>query len=143
MTEKIFNLFLFIENGIVHKLGAVCHRMSGSDQEKTDFLRSQAETDLAGAKLHPVPERYILLTDDTSELGKIRYQSYAEEAAQLFGPYDIFEEILVEFRAPRNLLACISPVEDGKICFDESVPLMNLLSPIAPKKFKQRKVVKR
>ena len=66
MTERIFNLYLFIQSrltssGIIQELGATVHEHSGTDAGKIAFLQSQAEADLAEAQRFAVPEHYILV----------------------------------------------------------------------------------
>lgn len=46
MTERIFNLCLFIQSGltpsgIIQKLGATVHERSGTNADKTAFLQQQ------------------------------------------------------------------------------------------------------
>ena len=37
MTEKTFNLFIFVEDDIIHELGVVVHEQEGTESRKTCF----------------------------------------------------------------------------------------------------------
>ena len=53
LNERIFNLFLFISDGIIRELGGSSHEVDGSDEEKFLFLQRHVETDvtqLAGSR---------------------------------------------------------------------------------------------
>lgn len=59
MAEKIFNLFLFIENDIVVELGGKFHKRDGSEEEQLSFLQSQIEEDFKSAKRFKVSDKSI------------------------------------------------------------------------------------
>jgi hypothetical protein len=113
VKEKIFNLFLFVEEEIIVGLGARCHQGEGSDQEKVAFLQRQVKHDLTGAERFPIPERYHLVFPDGRTHTGIQYQSY-QQLARLQRHLDLFEEVFAHFGASDNPLICITPVVDGK-----------------------------
>ncbi len=39
MTERLFNLFVFVDDGIIRELGATTHDREGTDQEKLNFFK--------------------------------------------------------------------------------------------------------
>jgi len=43
--EEIYNLFFYVEKEEIVQLGVVAHRVSGTDEEKIQFLQSQLEND--------------------------------------------------------------------------------------------------
>jgi len=115
MEEKIFNLFLFISDGIIKEIGAFFHKKSGNDESKLSFLQSMIEQDLSKVKRYPVPKRYIIYDENNLEKsGFIRYQSY-QDLALTGNQIDFFEEIFEDLKAPKNPLMCITPVVDGKL----------------------------
>jgi len=50
--EQIFNIFVYFDGGAAIEYGACCHRVGGSDQEKTAYLLSRIDLD------HPVARRF-------------------------------------------------------------------------------------
>ena len=72
--EKVFNLFLFVEDDIIIGLGGRCHQAEGSDQEKLAFLQRQVNHDLRGAERFPMPMRYHLVFPDGRTGTGIQYQ---------------------------------------------------------------------
>jgi hypothetical protein len=76
LSEKTFNLFLFIEGEFVVELGARCHEQVGSDQKKISFLQSRAEAYVASAQRFPVPARYQLVLPNGTRATGLRYEGY-------------------------------------------------------------------
>lgn len=120
MTERIFNLYLFIQSrpassGIIQELGAMVHEHSGTDAEKIAFLQSQAKADLTEAQRFAVPERYVLVTanSEATQSG-LDYRGY-ERLVQGGRHLELFEEIFKAMNAPADPVICITPVVDGKI----------------------------
>jgi len=118
MKEKIFNLFLFINDDIIQQLGVVSHECDGTDEQKTKFLQSQVDIDLPNAQVHPVPQRYVM-NNGTSESipGQISYDGY-QQLKVLGRQLDFFEDIFKLEGALDTPLVCITPVRDGKPAFD-------------------------
>ena len=46
MVERICNLFLFVEQGIIVGIGVRCHEVEGDDDTKLEYLKSHALDDL-------------------------------------------------------------------------------------------------
>ena len=40
-TERIFNLFLFVEHGVIASYGATFHKMTGAEHDKLAYLQSR------------------------------------------------------------------------------------------------------
>jgi hypothetical protein len=113
VKEKIFNLFLFLENEIIVGLGARCHQADGSDREKLALLQRQVKHDLPGADRFPMPKRYHLVFPDGRTGTGIQYQSY-QQLARIQQHLDLFEEVFTHFGASNNPLMCITPIVDDK-----------------------------
>jgi hypothetical protein len=109
VQEKIFNLFLFIEDDIVVGLGARCHQAEGSDREKLAYLQRQVKHDLPRAERFAMPKRYHLVFADGRTGTGIQYQSY-QRLAMLQRHLDLFEEIFTHFGASASPLMCITPI---------------------------------
>jgi hypothetical protein len=113
LTEKIFNLFLFVESDVIVGLGARCRQADGSDREKLAFLQRQVKHDLQKAERFPVPKRYQVVFPDGRTGTGIRYQSY-QKLAMLQRHLDLFEEIFTHFGASASPLMCFTPVVDDQ-----------------------------
>lgn len=113
MKEKVFNLFLFIENEVIVELGACCHEWGGADAHKLAFLQREVSADLAKATRFPMPKRYHLVFPDGATGTGLQYQSYQQLAA-MQQHLDLFEEVFIQLAAPQNPLICITPIVDGK-----------------------------
>ena len=111
-SEKIFNLFLFVDGELITKLGGVCHEKSGSDRDKLSFLQANVNDDLPKAIEFPVPGRYQLMTSSGLKPG-LRYEGYTK-LGELGKHLDVFEEIFAHFNGPPDPLSCITPIVDGK-----------------------------
>lgn len=116
--EKIFNLFVFLEDGMIQEIGAVSHMLKGSDNYKMKYLQSQVVTDLPRAKRYCVPDRYSSVMPDNKCINA--QPSYdilhilSAEGRQL----EFFEEVFVDMGAPVNPLYCITPIVDGQPRFE-------------------------
>jgi hypothetical protein len=113
VKEKVFNLFLFVENDIIVGLGARCHQADGSDREKLAFLQRQVKHDVKTAERFPMPERYQLVSPDGETGTCLQYRSY-QKLAMLQRHLDLFEEIFTHFGASDSPLMCITPIVDNK-----------------------------
>ena len=98
MTERIFNLYLFIQSGltqsgIIWELGSRVYERSGTDSDKITFLQKQAEVDLAEAQRFPVPAQYVLvaINSDKTQTG-LDYRGY-EKLVQAGRHLEVFEEV--------------------------------------------------
>ena len=120
MTERIFNLYLFIQSGltasgIIQELGARVHERSGTDSDKIAFLQKQAAADLAQVQRFPVPAQYVLVAvNSAATQAGLDYRGY-EKLVQGGRHLEVFEEVFQALGAPADPLICITPVVDGKI----------------------------
>ncbi len=112
--EKIFNLFVFVNSGMIQEIGAVSHMIKGSDGRKMKYLQSQVISDFRSAKHYPVPNRYISLSSENKGVnGQLSYNSFhilMAHGRQL----ELFEEVFVDMGAPANPLYCITPIVDDQ-----------------------------
>lgn len=88
MDERIFNLFIYFDGGKAHEVGAWFHKKPGTDNEKTDFLRSQVDGDYLKARRFDLPRSFTpeqwraqLRLD-----GPESAESYAKAVWSSFGP---------------------------------------------------------
>lgn len=106
MTERIFNFFIYFEENVAHELGVWFHKRSGTDTEKTDFLRSQVTNDHTKARRVPLPHSF------TPEQWRARLR--------IDGALPLLEPTLERLNAPRrNFIYCLTPIVDGVAYWDQ------------------------
>src|SRR5690348_13370413 len=98
MTEAAYNLFLYVQGGIVKQLGIATHLLEGTDQEKVAALQVLVNEDYKTAKKMNVKEGFD-------------YRQY-EEMMRLGRQLQMFEPLFRECNAPINPLVVITPIED-------------------------------
>lgn len=108
MSEKIANLFLFINAGVIDEIGIVWHDRSGPDDEKISFLQFSAEHDVLHCKRHKVKYRQKLTHIAFMRLGFMCKQMEIMEKV-VFSNYDFCPD------EPLMVLTCLI---DGKIKID-------------------------
>ena len=106
MSEKILNLYLVIDNGIIEEFRACSYEVAGSDEEKISFLKKNAANDfLSSFKFDP----------PVSNSGKqMKYKQFSRLEKQ-GKQFLLFEEIFQKFQVPDSPLICLTPVVDGEI----------------------------
>lgn len=127
MQEKIFNLFIFIENDIIYELGVVVHEKQGTDKEKTAFLKSRVTDDYQKAIRFPIPKRYTLKDLSINQtIAAITYENF-RMLTHMNLALHVFEDIFESFHAPQSPLVCVTPIIEGQIKFDatEEIKLPN------------------
>lgn len=118
MTEKTFNLFIFVKNDIIYELGVVVHEQEGTDQEKLAFLQSQTMTDLKKAIRFLIPSRYLIEDEVTGKtINALKYEKF-RTLTQMNLHTQVFEEIFQSFNASQTPLFCLTPVIDGELKID-------------------------
>jgi len=112
--ERIFNLFLFIEGGIIQELGVVVHVHQGSDSAKIKFLQDSVASDFANSQRFPLPHRFITIQgSDGVNRGRLSYDTFVF-LMQNGAVAGVFEEVFQKIGAPQNPLMCVTPIVDGK-----------------------------
>lgn len=105
--EKIFNLFIFFENGIAREGGGWFHKHSGNDFEKQEFLKRNVATDFPRSLRYSLPQTY------TPEEWR---------AQQRIGNVlSIFEEYLSRSNAPNAPFFGITAIVDGLPMIDQTI----------------------
>ncbi len=106
MIEKILNIYLIIENGLVIQFKAKAYERSGEDENKIEFLKARAKLDFTDADLFDAPY------NDKGEFMSYRKFSKLERRGMQF---KLFEEIFSYLIVPQIPLICVTPIEDGNI----------------------------
>lgn len=114
--EKIFNLFLFDDGGIIREFGAVFHKTAGTEAQKLEHLKSKVKTDVPNARRFPVPEHLSIYVPIAriSVNGALTNQAFrflVEGGKQL----QVFEAAFEAMNAPRAPLFCITFVVNGHV----------------------------
>ncbi|MFA6978523.1 MAG: hypothetical protein WC209_04280 [Ignavibacteriaceae bacterium] len=106
MTEKILNLYLVIEQGVIEEFRAYSYEADGSDEEKISLLKTNAANDFHSSFKFDAP---------VSNAGKkMKYKQFSRLEKQ-GKQFLLFEEIFQKFQVPDSPLVCLTPVVDGKI----------------------------
>ncbi len=106
MTEKILNLYIIIEHGIIEEFRACSYEARGSDEEKISFLKKNAA--------HDFPSSFKFDPPVSNSGKKMKYKQFARLEKQ-GKQFLLFEEIFLQFQVPDSPLVCLTPVVDGKI----------------------------
>jgi hypothetical protein len=126
MTEKTFNLFVFVEDDIIHELGVVVHEQEGTDQEKIAFLRSQAVADFKKAIRFLIPNRFLIENEATGErINALKYEKL-RILMKMNLHMEVFEEIFQSLNASTTPLCCMTPVVEGELRIDAEQELIIL-----------------
>ncbi len=115
MREKLFNLFVYLkeDDQIIDRIGGVCHKRDGTENQKLAFLQSQVKFDFSKAKRYPVPARYKMVVDGKATAGRIGYQAF-NQLAGIGKQIEFFEEVFEDLGAGDSPLMCITVIVDGQ-----------------------------
>lgn len=103
MKEKIVNLFLFVNGGIIREIGVKWHERAGSDAAKIRFLQSMVDQDWKDAYCHLIP------------FGAISYERWLELGTQQRQIQVLEETVFRHYKfAPKHPLMAITAIVDGK-----------------------------
>lgn len=105
--ERIFNIFLYFNNGVANEYGMRHHRVGGTDADKTAFLASRISDD------HKIARRFQLRRNFTPE--EWRAVLRAGDALAYFG------EAFDQFNAPLSPIYCATAVVDGVPTVDQRI----------------------
>jgi len=112
-TETILNLFYYATLDIISEVGVVAHNISGTDEEKIAFLKSQVKTDFLQAQKFDLPDGFQIKVNGIIRKG-IDHSSFRDLSNQGHSLL-IFQNIFLHFNTPDNPLIVITPVKNGKI----------------------------
>lgn len=99
MTETIFSIFVYFQDGVATEYGVQPIRCNGTDVEKLNLLRSRVDKDFKTA------HRFSLGRSFTPEEWRA--------AHRLGNVTDYFEEAFDCYKASRSPLYCLTPIVDG------------------------------
>jgi hypothetical protein len=61
MSERVVNLFLYVEGELIESLGATAHDFNGNDEQANAFLQSRVAADAPCAIRYPIAARRCFL----------------------------------------------------------------------------------
>ncbi|MBM1310360.1 hypothetical protein JQT66_09300 [Sulfitobacter mediterraneus] len=105
--EKIFNLFIFFENGVANEVGGRFHKLSGDDFQKQEFLKCNVKADFPNAVRVSLPRAF------TPEEWRSQQR--------IGNVLAFFEEYLSKSNAPKAPLFGITAIVDGKPKIDQTI----------------------
>lgn len=110
--EKVFNLFVYLEDGWVREVGAVSHWCSGNDHQKLALLQLKVQQDFRVAKRYPVPARFKIVIGLEVVQGAIPYGAFEglAHAAQM----SFFEAAFQELGASAQPFWCMTMIANGQ-----------------------------
>ncbi|PQK94212.1 hypothetical protein [Pantoea ananatis] len=116
MLENVYNLFYFASNDdkITH-VGIATHQISGTDEEKLNYLQKHIYSDVASCEHYDV---------DPRALGEEQFLSNSRflAMARIGNPFIAFEIALQAKNASENPLIIYTAVKNGQIQIDASIP---------------------
>ena len=106
-AERVFNIFIYFNEGIAIEYGMRHHRVGGTDSDKVTFLLAHIEQD------HSIARRFRLSRTFRPEewLAAFRHG----------GVLGYFEEAFRLFRAPAAPVSCVTSIVDGTIMVDRQI----------------------
>jgi hypothetical protein len=113
MSERVLNLFLYLEGELIKSLGAIAYDFEGTDEQAKVFLQSRVTLDLPNAIKSPLPLSNIKLWYgvDADQGLPLEIFEYMRRTGK--GLY-IFEELLKKLKAPQIPFVCTTYIVDGK-----------------------------
>jgi hypothetical protein len=113
MSERIVNLFLYVESNLVKNLGAVAHDFDGDDEQAKVFLQSQVPVDASRAIQSPLPVSNIKswFGVDASQGLPLEVVDYMRRTGTVTF---LFEDLLQRLKAPQTPFVCTTYIVDGK-----------------------------
>lgn len=113
MSEKIANLFLYLEGEIIKSLGATAHHFDGNDEQANAFLQSRVAVDESCAIRYPLPVANIKtwLGVDAGQGLPLEIFYYLRRMGK--GIW-LFDDALQKVNAPQTPLVCMTFIVDGK-----------------------------
>ena len=115
--EQIYNLFYYVDNDIITKVGAVAYKQDGSDDDKIKYLQSKVEDDYKIAQLFELPDKFKIKHNDESIIKGIDVVSYLNMCSQGHD-HAIFNNVIDFFKSKPDFLSVITPIIDGNIKID-------------------------
>lgn len=118
--EVIFNFFLLLKNDIITKIGYKIHEVSGSDDDKILFLKSQLEKDKSELIYIPIPDSFRIKHSDSTEKNGISLNQYNNLVLNNTVAI-LFEQAFSSFNVSQTPLFISTVLKNGKITVSESV----------------------
>lgn len=114
--EQIYNLFYYVDNDIITKVGAVAYNQDGSDDDKIKYLQSKVEDDYRVAQLFKLPDKFRV-KHNGSILKGIDSVAYLNMCSQGLD-HSIFQNVIDFYKCTPDFLSVITPIIDGNIKID-------------------------
>jgi|HubBroStandDraft_2_1064218.scaffolds.fasta_scaffold148177_2 hypothetical protein len=113
MSERVVNLFLYVEDELIKSLGATAHDFDGNDEQANAFLQNRVAIDAPCAIRYPLPVANIKtwLGVDAGQGMPLETFDYLRRIGK--GIW-LFEDALQKLNVQQTPLVCMTFIVDGK-----------------------------
>ncbi len=119
MTERCFNLFLFVADDIITEIGATAHELTGTDDAKLRHLQDAVGADFPTSRRFPPPSCVVMRNGRPARSG-LSWAGYVH--LQAVGQSMRFlEPVFAAIKAPREPLFVLTCIVDGKPRIDAHI----------------------
>lgn len=118
--EIVFNFFLIMKNDIITKIGYKTHEISGNDDQKINFLKTNLEKDKNDLIYISVPNSFKIKHSNSSEKSGISLNQYNNLVLNNTVAI-LFEEAFRSFDVSQTPLFISTVLKNGKITVSESI----------------------
>ncbi|QKI88897.1 HNH endonuclease signature motif containing protein [Thiomicrorhabdus xiamenensis] len=114
MKEDVYNLFLYTDDAIfVKEYGVSVHTFYGTDEEKSEYLKSHVITDFESAQKFKIPNRFKMIQVNGDEISGCMRIDSAFQSLNIAGAA-FFSEAMIKLNAPAEPLYVCTVIENGK-----------------------------
>jgi hypothetical protein len=129
MSERVVNLFLFVESKLIKSLGVTAHDFDGNDEQAKVFLQGRVSVDASCAIRYPLPVANIKawLGVDAGQRLSLETFDYLRRIGK---GILLFEDALRKLNAPQTPLVCMTFIVDGKPVIDSTAHVNPPANPV-------------
>lgn len=120
MEETIFNIFPIYKNEVISKVGYKAHTISGTDEEKVQYLKAQIESDMQQLYYATIPSTFTVKRGGKEPVVGISLDNYNNLLLNSTNAV-LFEEVFALHNCSNTPLFVVTLLVDGKINVDESI----------------------
>lgn len=119
VTERIFNLFTLVHDGVVFAIGAQVHDVAGSEEEKMAFLQRMVPRDALTCERFSFPHSPGMVPLPGTDLTGVPEDIFVRQFTLTGRALDLFEPALTLHNASEAPLFCLTTVRNGRPVNDD------------------------